>query len=134
MNFNVDDCVEFYNFHINSAHPTSYGKNYEFYIREALRSTAPRASHSDSRCARLRSDLYAVASSSMPASSSASTRFIEGQQVDGHMLQPYVLCVSNICCICCNDYTRMLQVYNSNVSVISNVCCKCFTQTLHMLH
>jgi hypothetical protein len=55
-----------------------------------------------------------------------------------HVLQMYV---SSRCCICCNDYTRILQVYVSNISVVlniyckmlytlqvyvSNICCKCF--------
>jgi hypothetical protein len=30
------------------------------------------------------------------------------------------------CCICCNGYTRMFQMYVSNVSAISYVYCKCF--------
>jgi hypothetical protein len=73
--------------------------------------------------------------------------FIWRQQVDEHMLQPYVSWVLDVCCICfiwmlqkyiwcyicCNDYTRMLQVYVSNVSAVSNVCCKCFIWMLHML-
>jgi hypothetical protein len=37
-----------------------------------------------------------------------------------------VACVLSGCCICCNGYTRILQVYVSNVSSVSEVCCKCF--------
>jgi hypothetical protein len=33
-------------------------------------------------------------------------------------------------CICCNGYTRMLQVY---VSAASNVCCRRFTWMLHIM-
>jgi hypothetical protein len=32
-------------------------------------------------------------------------------------------CVLSGCCICCTGYTRMLQVYVSNVSAVSKVCC-----------
>jgi len=45
----------------------------------------------------------------------------------------YVASVLSGCCICCTGYTRMLQVYVSNVSAVSNVCCKCFIWMLHML-
>jgi hypothetical protein len=30
-------------------------------------------------------------------------------------------------CICCNGYTRMLQVYISNILAVSEVCCKCLS-------
>jgi hypothetical protein len=30
------------------------------------------------------------------------------------------------CCICCNSYTSIFQVYVLNVLPVSNVCCKCF--------
>jgi hypothetical protein len=101
---------------------------------------------------------------------------LRGQQIDEHMLQLYVSCISDVCCICfiwmlqsrsgvayiataihvwckcmfqlfqmyvvsvlsgccicCTGYTRMLQVYDSNISAVSNVCCKCFIWILHML-
>ena len=54
-----------------------------------------------------------------------------------HAFQMYiyldVVCISSRCCICCNGYTRMLQVYVSNISAVSNVCCKCFIRMWHML-
>ena len=43
-----------------------------------------------------------------------------------HLFQTYIASVLSRCCIYCNGYTRMLQVYVSNVSALSNVCCKCF--------
>jgi hypothetical protein len=56
------------------------------------------------------------------------------------MFQMYVTSVSyeccksrSRCCICCNSYTRMLQVSIQNVSSISDVRCKCFICMLHML-
>jgi hypothetical protein len=42
------------------------------------------------------------------------------------LFQTYVASVLSGCCICYTSYTRMLQVYVSNVSAASNVCCKCF--------
>jgi hypothetical protein len=43
------------------------------------------------------------------------------------MFQKYVASVLlSRCCICCTGYTRILQVYVSNVVVVSNVCCRCF--------
>jgi hypothetical protein len=45
-----------------------------------------------------------------------------------------VACVPSECCICCNDYTHMLQKRDvSNVSAVSDVCCKCFIRMLDML-
>jgi hypothetical protein len=67
---------------------------------------APRTSCPDSHCAQPRSDLCTVASSSVPASSSASTSVHWRQQVYEHMLQSYVSCVSDICCI---SFIWMLQ-------------------------
>jgi hypothetical protein len=43
-----------------------------------------------------------------------------------HVFHLYVACVSSRCCICCNGYTHMLQVYVLNVLFVSNVRCKCF--------
>jgi hypothetical protein len=63
-----------------------------------LAEPTPRNSGPDSHCAQPRSDLHAVASSSVPVSSSASTSVHWGQQVDEHMLHPYVSCVSSGCC------------------------------------
>jgi hypothetical protein len=65
--------------------------------RLALRFAAPCASRLDSRYAQPRSDLRTVASSSVAASSSASTIVHWRQQVDEHMLQPYVSCVLDVC-------------------------------------
>jgi hypothetical protein len=42
-------------------------------------------------------------------------------------------CCKNICCICSDGYTRMLQVSIQKVSSTSDICCKCFIWTLHML-
>jgi hypothetical protein len=53
-----------------------------------------------------------------------------------HMLQMYLPNVSAVlsgCCICCNGYMRILWVYVTNVSPISYTCCKCFIWMLHML-
>jgi hypothetical protein len=46
-----------------------------------------------------------------------------------HMLQVFL----SGCCICCDGYTRILQVYVLNVSFVLDVCCsKCFMlQVLH---
>jgi hypothetical protein len=33
-------------------------------------------------------------------------------------------CCSSRYCICCSDYTRMLQVYVLNVSPVLDICCK----------
>jgi hypothetical protein len=64
------------------------------------------------------------------------------------MFQRFVASVSYGCCICCNGYTCMLQVYvpnvlsvsqtyvasvNLNVAYVSRICCKCLIWMLHML-
>jgi hypothetical protein len=51
------------------------------------------------------------------------------------MLHVFRLYVAKVvwCCICCNCYKHILQVYVSNVSAVSDVCCKCFIRILHML-
>jgi hypothetical protein len=110
----------------------------------ASRTASPCVARPDSRCAQPRSNLYTMASSSMPASSSASinvhlgaasrwthVRFMRFRC----MLHMFYLILQKWiwCCICCNNYTRMLQVYVSNVSAVLNICCKCFIWMLHML-
>ena len=37
----------------------------------------------------------------------------------------YGASVLSRCCICCTSYTRMLQVYISNILAVSNICCEC---------
>jgi hypothetical protein len=108
-------------------------------------SAAHRTSRSDSHCAQQRYDLCAMALSSVPASSSTSTSVHCGAVSRwAHVATVYFMhfrCMLNMiyldvakyiwCCIYCNNYTRMLQVY---VSAVLNVCCKCFVRMFHMLN
>jgi hypothetical protein len=53
-----------------------------------------------------------------------------------YMLQVFYMDVAKNsygCCICCNGYTRILQVSIQNVSFTSYVCYKCFVWMLYML-
>jgi len=49
----------------------------------------------------------------------------------GAMCLFQVCYVSSVCCICCNGYMRMLQVYVLSVSVVLYVC---FTHFIYMFH
>jgi hypothetical protein len=97
------------------------------HLRLALRSAAPSAFRPGSRCAQPRSDLRAVASSFVQASSSASTSVHWGQHVDEHIcnwmfnvFQMYVAYVSSRCC-----KSRSGVAY---VAMTIHVCCKCMFQ------
>ena len=43
-----------------------------------------------------------------------------------------VVCLLSRFCICCNGYSRMLQVYVSNIPFVLDVCWKYFIWMLHM--
>jgi hypothetical protein len=115
----------------------------------ALHSTAPHASRPNSRCAQRRSDLRAVASSSVLAPSSASMSVQLG--VASRWAYVVTVCFMRFRCMlhmflsgCCKirssvAYVAMTmhlccKMYVSTVSAVSNVCCKCFIMTLYTLH
>jgi hypothetical protein len=125
---------------------------------------APRASHASRLVQRTpaRALITPSAPRAAPPLAPAST-FIVWQQVDEHVLQSYVSCVSNVCCICfiwmlqkyiwccicCSGYTRvittvcfscfkrMLQVFHLDVvyvAVAIRICCKCVFQMFQLFH
>jgi hypothetical protein len=117
-------------------------------LRLILCSAAPRAFHLDSRCAQSRSDLRAMASNSVPASSSASTSihwgttsrwahvaiicfmrfkcmlhmfYLDVAKVDLvlHMLQWLYTYVASVCFKCFSCFKRILQVFYLDVAYVA---------------
>jgi hypothetical protein len=99
-----------------------------------------RIKHRSTRTCTWMRERDSAASSSESTSSSTSTSLHSSkQQVDVVlesaccertfqvflMFQRYVWSVSDGCCICCNGYTRMLQVCSKCFIYFSDVCCKC---------
>ena len=52
-----------------------------------------------------------------------------------HLFQTYVASVLSICFICCNGYTRMLQVFYLDVAYVAvaiHICCKRLFKKFHL--